>query len=113
VLVDTSVWVDHFRRDNRFLARALERGDVWTHAFVIGELACGNLNRREEILSLLMRLQKKTNVSYLFITHDIATVRAISDEIVVMHQGAILADGTPEEIRRNEAVITNLIGATP
>ncbi len=41
---------------------------------------------QEEILTLLMKLQKDTNVSYLFITHDIATVRAISDEIVVMHR---------------------------
>ena len=48
---------------------------------------------QEEILSLLMRLQKKTNVSYLFITHDIATVRAISDEIVVMHQGKVVQQG--------------------
>ncbi len=35
-----------------------------------------------------------------------------SDRIVAMHQGAILADGTPDEIRRNEMVITNLIGTT-
>jgi branched-chain amino acid transport system ATP-binding protein len=35
-----------------------------------------------------------------------------SDRIVAMHQGAILADGPPDEIRRNEAVITNLIGRT-
>lgn len=48
---------------------------------------------QEEILSLLMRLQKETNVSYLFITHDIATVRAISDEIVVMHRGKVVQQG--------------------
>ena len=48
---------------------------------------------QEEILSLLMRLQKETKVSYLFITHDIATVRAISDEIVVMHQGRVVQQG--------------------
>ncbi len=48
---------------------------------------------QEEILTLLMKLQKDTNVSYLFITHDIATVRAISDEIVVMHQGKVVQQG--------------------
>ena len=48
---------------------------------------------QEEILTLLMRLQKKTNVSYLFITHDIATVRAIADEIVVMYQGKVVQQG--------------------
>jgi peptide/nickel transport system ATP-binding protein len=52
---------------------------------------------QEEILSLLMRLQKKTNVSYLFITHDIATVRAISDEIVVM-QGKVVQQGPKSKV---------------
>ena len=53
---------------------------------------------QEEILSLLMRLQKETNVSYLFITHDIATVRAISDEIVVMHQGKVVQQGPKSKV---------------
>ena len=53
---------------------------------------------QEEILTLLMRLQKETNVSYLFITHDIATVRAISDEIVVMHQGRVVQQGPKTQV---------------
>jgi peptide/nickel transport system ATP-binding protein len=53
---------------------------------------------QEEILSLLMRLQKEMNVSYLFITHDIATVRAISDEIVVMHQGRVVQQGPKSKV---------------
>ena len=53
---------------------------------------------QEEILSLLMRLQKETKVSYLFITHDIATVRAISDEIVVMHQGRVVQQGPKSKV---------------
>ena len=53
---------------------------------------------QEEILTLLMRLQKDTNVSYLFITHDIATVRAISDEIVVMHQGKVVQQGPKTQV---------------
>jgi peptide/nickel transport system ATP-binding protein len=53
---------------------------------------------QEEILTLLMKLQKDTNVSYLFITHDIATVRAISDEIVVMHQGKVVQQGPKTEV---------------
>ncbi len=48
---------------------------------------------QEEILKLLLRLQREFNVSYLFITHDIATVRAISDEIVVMFQGKVVQQG--------------------
>jgi peptide/nickel transport system ATP-binding protein len=53
---------------------------------------------QEEILKLLMRLQKETNVSYLFITHDIATVRAISDEIVVMYKGKVVQQGLKSEV---------------
>ena len=53
---------------------------------------------QEEILTLLMRLQKDTNVSYLFITHDIATVRAISDEIVVMYQGKVVQQGPKSKV---------------
>jgi peptide/nickel transport system ATP-binding protein len=53
---------------------------------------------QEGILSLLMRLQKEKNVSYLFITHDIATVRAIADEIVVMHQGKVVQQGPKSQV---------------
>jgi peptide/nickel transport system ATP-binding protein len=53
---------------------------------------------QEEILTLLMKLQKETNVSYLFITHDIATVRAISDEIVVMHRGKVVQQGPKSQV---------------
>ena len=56
ILVDTSVWIEHLRRcDSRLLA-ALEAGEVLTHPFVIGELACGNLRNRREILDLLANL---------------------------------------------------------
>jgi peptide/nickel transport system ATP-binding protein len=48
---------------------------------------------QEGILRLLLRLQKELDVSYLFITHDIATVRAIADEIVVMYQGRVVEQG--------------------
>lgn len=48
---------------------------------------------QEEILKMLLRLQRELGISYLFITHDIATVRAISDEIVVMHRGKVVQQG--------------------
>ncbi|MGI9371976.1 MAG: ABC transporter ATP-binding protein [Hyphomicrobiales bacterium] len=47
----------------------------------------------EEVLKLLLRLQDEFNLSYLFITHDLATVRAIADEIVVMLQGEVVEQG--------------------
>ncbi len=56
VLVDTSVWIDHLRRGITLLGDLLSSGQVTTHQFVIGELACGNLSNREEILTLLSSL---------------------------------------------------------
>ena len=55
-LVDTSVWVDHLRNGNDALAELLLRDEVACHPMVIGELACGNLKRRKEILALLQAL---------------------------------------------------------
>jgi peptide/nickel transport system ATP-binding protein len=53
---------------------------------------------QEGILQLLLRLQKEYNITYLFITHDIAVVQAISDEIVVMLQGAVVEQGLKSQI---------------
>jgi len=47
----------------------------------------------EEILKLLQRLQDELDLSYMFITHDIGTVRAISDHVVVMYQGRVVEQG--------------------
>jgi hypothetical protein len=55
-LVDTSVWVEHFRRGEGRLAAALERMEVLGHPFIIGELFCGGLARRAEIVSHLEAL---------------------------------------------------------
>ncbi len=56
VLVDTSVWVDHLRRGDEALAEALRAGEVACHPFIIGELACGNIGNRSEVLTLLSAL---------------------------------------------------------
>ena len=56
ILADTSVWVDHLRDGTPALAAALEQGRVLTHPFVLGELACGNLKNRSEVLQLLGEL---------------------------------------------------------
>jgi len=56
ILVDTSVWVDHFRARNPELSEVLGGALVLTHPFVIGELACGNLRNRTRILADLNSL---------------------------------------------------------
>ena len=50
------------------------------------------------ILKLLLRLQKIEDVAYLFITHDLATVKAIADSIAVMYQGALVRYGPKSEV---------------
>lgn len=63
ILVDTSVWVSHLRIGDEHLKKLLIDGEVATHPFVIGELACGNLKNRQEILTLLQLLPQSTQAS--------------------------------------------------
>jgi len=56
ILVDTSVWVEHLRRGLPRLATLLQEGKVLIHSWVIGELACGNLRNRADVLELLQGL---------------------------------------------------------
>jgi hypothetical protein len=57
ILADTSVWIGHFRTGNEKLAALLNEGQVSCHPFIVGELACGNIKNRDEILSMLAALQ--------------------------------------------------------
>jgi len=56
ILVDTSVWIDHLRHGNDTLSKRLLQNEVLCHPMIIGELACGSLTQRKEILSLLHAL---------------------------------------------------------
>jgi predicted nucleic acid-binding protein len=60
ILVDTSVWIDHFRTDDATLRDLLEQRLVLCHPWVVGEIALGNLRRRDEIIGLLNRLPQAT-----------------------------------------------------
>lgn len=64
MLVDTSVWVDHLRRGNDKLGVYLASGEVECHPFVIGELACGSLKNRAELLELLAALPRVVEVEH-------------------------------------------------
>ena len=65
VLVDTSVWIDHFRNADERLAALLTRNEVLAHPFVIGELALGSIAKRAEVLRYLGNLP-----AALVATHD-------------------------------------------
>jgi predicted nucleic acid-binding protein len=75
ILADTSVWVDHFRHGNATLAALLVDGQVATHPFVIGELACGQLHARRRILSLLAGLPAVPGPSHEEALHFVDTHR--------------------------------------
>jgi predicted nucleic acid-binding protein len=71
ILVDTSVWVDHFRNGNERLSHLLLDQQVVTHPMIIGELACGTLRNRAEILQLLSNLPQAAQASHLEVLHMI------------------------------------------
>jgi predicted nucleic acid-binding protein len=71
ILVDTSIWVSHFRMGNSHLATLLNNGEVVCHPFVVGELACGNMKNRKEILSLLQTLQMAEMAGHQEVLHFI------------------------------------------
>jgi hypothetical protein len=75
VLVDTSVWVAYFRDGTIGLGGLLNDGQVVCHPFIIGELACGNLKNRNEILSLLETLPTATQADHEEVMHFIETRR--------------------------------------
>ena len=58
ILADTSVWVGHFRRGSTAFAPRLEQGEIAIHAVVLGELATGNLARRQQTLAALHNLPR-------------------------------------------------------
>lgn len=58
ILADTSVWIDHLRAGDAELEALLNGSQVLMHSFVLGELACGNLRNRTEVLALLKDLPR-------------------------------------------------------
>jgi len=72
-LVDTSVWVEHLRRGNARMKGLLSAGQVLCHPFVLGELACGNLQKRRQVLALLTALPAAQLASHDEVLHLVDT----------------------------------------
>ena len=73
ILVDTSVWVDHLRKGVPLLTDLLNAGEVATHPFVIGELACGQLRNRTKLLALLGNLPSTAMATHEEAMHTVET----------------------------------------
>lgn len=63
-LVDTSVWIEHFRTNSLVLHQLLDDDLVLCHPLVIGELACGNIKHRSEVLESLIALPTMPSIEY-------------------------------------------------
>ncbi len=112
-LADTSVWIDHFRRGNAALERLLQDGDVAMHPMVLGELACGNLARRDTTLHLLNALPRCEAASDAVVLHAIETRRWFGSGIgwVDAHLlTASLISGMP--LLTNDTRLERLVRAT-
>ncbi len=64
VLVDTCVWVRHFRQRNPLLSAMLEDGEVWCHPIVVGELSMGTLRERRQTVIDLAKLNRPPIASF-------------------------------------------------
>ena len=98
ILVDTSVWIDHLRVGDAALAETLEGGRVLMHRFVLGELACGALKNRREVLELLGELPSAPTVTEIealaFIENHALMGRGIGYIDVHLLASTALADAT-------------------
>ena len=65
---------------------------------------------KAQIMDIVTSVVRSQKITAVIIDHDMDIVFRYSDRIVVMHDGKILADGTPNEIRRNDTVTRTLIG---
>jgi predicted nucleic acid-binding protein len=96
VLVDSSVWIDHFRKGNDQLVLLLDEGQVFCHHLIIGELSCGNLKKRNQILSFLHDLPQSVPVNHdevlVFIENNKLMGKGLGYIDVCLLASAVLSD---------------------
>lgn len=98
ILVDSSIWVGHLRTGNASVVDLLEAGEVLGHPLVIGELACGNIRNRAEVLRMMAMLPEAPSVTdpeaLMFIEKNELMGRGIGYIDVHLLASAVLADDT-------------------
>jgi len=93
---------------------AIARAMALSPAILLLDEPTSGVSTREKapIMDIITAIVRSRGITAVIIEHDMDIVFKYSDRIVVMHQGTILADGTPDEIRANATVTTTLIGTT-
>lgn len=90
------------------IVRALATGPS---VLFLDEPAAGmNPQESAELTTLIQRIQKEFNLTIVLIEHDMSVVMNVCERIVVLDHGKVIAQGTPEEIRKNEAVVRAYLG---
>jgi len=77
---------------------------------LLDEPAAGLVSHERKVLSDLIKAIRDTGISVLVIEHHMALIMEVCDRIVVLNFGSKIAEGTPEEIRNNQAVIDAYLG---
>ena len=98
ILVDTSVWIKHLREGDKNLTELLEQGLVACHPFIIGEIACGGIKNRHEIIGLLNDLPSTDILDHSEIMEFIENRKIMNKGIgyIDVHLlGSALVSGTP------------------
>lgn len=114
ILVDTSVWVEHFRHGDVGLETPLNNGQVACHPFIVGELACGNLKKRSQILSLLDTLPMAHLAEHEEVMHIIEKYRLMGKGLgyidVHLLASAMLANISLWTLDKRLTTVSNALG---
>jgi branched-chain amino acid transport system ATP-binding protein len=74
-------------------------------------LAGINPTLRRELLGYMQQLRASTGRTFFFVEHDMSAVMSVSDHILVMSNGRLIAEGTPAIVRQNQAVVDAYLGS--